>query len=72
MDLSILANIGTLNSLNRASNPKLNHPILSTKTNTINGFAFSFLLTTCSMLGAIMPSKKNLKTLSAIVFTLKF
>jgi hypothetical protein len=52
MNLSILANIGTLNLLNGSipkdsSNPKLNHPVLSTTTNTTNGCAYSFLSTTC-------------------------
>jgi hypothetical protein len=47
MDLSIMAYIGTLNSLNGSiskdlSNPKLNHPILPTTTNTTNGNTFSF------------------------------
>jgi hypothetical protein len=66
-----------LNSLNGSfpkdsSNPKLNHPTLSTTTKTTNGYAFSFLSTTCSMLAAMMPSKKNSKTLYAIVLTLNF
>jgi hypothetical protein len=45
MDLSFLANIGTLNSLNDSipkDSPKLNHPILFTTTKTTNGYAFSF------------------------------
>jgi hypothetical protein len=47
MDLFILAIIGKLNSLNGSipqdsSNPKLNHPILSTTTSTINDYASSF------------------------------
>jgi hypothetical protein len=55
-----------------SSNPKLNHSILSTTTTTINGFAFYFLSTTCSMAAAMMPFKKNSKTLSAITLTLNF
>jgi hypothetical protein len=71
MDLSILANIGTLNSLNGSipkdsSNPKLNHPILSTTTNATDGYAFSFLSTTCSMLAAMMPPTKELMDLSIL------
>ena len=70
MDLLTLENIGTLNSLNGftpkvVSNPNLNNPILSSKTNATNGYAFSSLLTTCSMPAAMIPSKQNLKNLSA-------
>ena len=52
--------------LKDSSKPKLDHPILFTTTNTINGYAFSFLSTTCSMLAAMMPSKKNSKTPYAV------
>ncbi len=77
MDLSILANIGTLNSLNGAipkdsSYPKLNHPILSTTTNTANGYAYSFLSTTCSMLAAMMPLKNKFKDSVCNHFDVKF
>jgi hypothetical protein len=61
-----------LNSLNGSipkgsSNPKLNHPTLSTTTNTTNSYAYSFASTACSMLAAIVPLKRNSKTLSTIV-----
>jgi hypothetical protein len=44
----------------------------SSTTSTINGYAFSFLLTTCSMLAAMMPLKKNSKTLYTIALTSNF
>ena len=48
------------------------HPILSTTTNTTNGYTFSFLSTTCFMSAATLPSKKNSKTPSAIASTSNF
>jgi hypothetical protein len=53
-----------------SSNPKLNYPILSLQpTQPMVMPSFS---TTCYMLAAMIPSKMNAKTLSAIALTLNF
>ena len=77
MDSSILENIGTLNSQNNYTlkdiyNPKPNHLILSDMTNTINGYAFYSLSTTCYMSEVTIPLRKNSKILSATDSTSNF
>ena len=77
MDLSILANIGTLNSLNGSipknqSNPKLNHPILPTTTNTANGYAFSFFVDDMLYVGSNGAIEKEFKDSVRNCLTLNF
>jgi hypothetical protein len=77
MDLYILAKIGTLNSLNGSipkdsSNPKLNHPTLSTTTNTTNGYTYSFFVDNTLYVGSNDAIKKEFKDSVCNHFDVKF